>query len=253
MPKCAVLALQGGRADKPEFRVGGSGDYPFAFVATDKRERQRSAKLEKTVAQQTAAKRAKTRSTGLRVVVAAVLVLAVLFGVSQFMGDDNDDDTAATDETESTTDSTPIDPAEADFTNPELAEEVLAREAPTPEPPPADTAADALETSTLIEGEGDGVAAGDTISAHYVGVLADGTAFDESWSRGETITVTVGQGQVIPGWDEGLIGAKIGERRHLVIGSDNAYGPQGSPPAIPANAPLAFDVDIVDIQPAAGG
>jgi peptidylprolyl isomerase len=218
-------------------------------VATDKRERQRAARLEKTYAEQTAAKRARTRNTGLRVVIAAVVVLAVLFGVSQLVGDDNDD--AATSDEDSTA-STPIDQSEAEFTNPELAEDVLGREAPTPEPPPADTAADALEASTLIEGEGEGAASGDMITAHYVGVLSDGTVFDESWSRGQTIPVTLGTGGVIAGWDEGLVGAKIGERRHLVIGSDNAYGAQGSPPAIPANAPLAFDVDIVDIQPGTG-
>jgi peptidylprolyl isomerase len=217
-------------------------------VATDKRERQRAARLEKTVAEQTAAKRARTRGTGLRVVVAALVVLAVLFGVSQLMGDDDD---TATEDSDST-DSTPIDPSEGEFTNPEVAEEVLAREAPTPAPPPADTAAGALEMSTITEGEGDGAAAGDTIVAHYVGVLSDGTTFDESWSRGQPITVTVGTGQVITGWDEGLIGAKIGERRHLLIGSDKAYGANGSPPDIPPNAPLAFDVDVVDIVPGEG-
>lgn len=184
-------------------------------------------------------------------VIAAVLVLAVLFGVSQLMGDDNEGGDAATSDEDSTT-STPIDQSEAEFTNPELAEEVLAREAPTTAPPPADTAADALEVTTVIEGEGDGAAAGDIVTAHYVGVLSDGTVFDESWSTGQTIPVTLGTGGVIPGWDEGLVGAKIGERRHLVIGSDNAYGAQGRPPAIPANAPLAFDVDIVDIQPSSG-
>ena len=82
-------------------------------------------------------------------------------------------------------------------------------------------------------------------------MLSDGTQFDESWSGGEPFPVTIGTGQVIPGWDQGLIGVKIGERRHLVIGADNAYGAAGSGP-IPPNAPLAFDVDVVDIQPAAG-
>jgi FKBP-type peptidyl-prolyl cis-trans isomerase len=197
------------------------------------------------VAEATAAKRERRRGTAIRIAVAAVVVLGVLFGVSQLMGDDEDStETSGDDATSETT--TP------DYVNPELAEEVIGREAPTPEPPPADTAADALDASTVIEGEGEGAQAGDTITVHYVGVLSDGTEFDESWSRGQPFPVTLGQGQVIPGWDEGLIGAKIGERRHLVIGADNAYGAQGSPPAIPANAPLAFDVDVVDIQPAAG-
>ena len=202
------------------------------------------------MAEATAAKRERRRGTAIRIAVAAVVVLGVLFGVSQLMGDDEDSTETSGDD--ATSESTTPETTTPEFVNPELAEEVLGREPPTPEPPPADTAADALDASTLIEGEGEGAQAGDTITVHYSGVLADGTEFDESWSRGQPFPVTLGQGQVIPGWDEGLIGAKVGERRHLVIGADNAYGAQGSPPAIPANAPLAFDVDVVDIQPAAG-
>ena len=203
-----------------------------------------------------AARRAKTRRTTVRVVVGAVVVLALLFGWSALMGGDDDgDDTATTDETtdeaaadETTTTSAP------DYSNPELAEEVLGREPPDPEPPPADTAADALEIETLTEGEGTGAAAGDIVVAHYVGKTPDGEVFDESWGRGEPMTLPapLGQGGVIPGWDEGLVGAKVGERRRLVIGSENAYGAEGTPDgAIPPNSPLAFEVDIVDIQPAA--
>jgi peptidylprolyl isomerase len=208
------------------------------------------------VAQATAAKRARRRGNGIRIAVATVVVLGVLFGATLLMGDDNDGttetsgDDASTETTaadESTTDTT------AAYTNPELAEEVLAREPPAPEPPPADTAVDALEATTLIEGEGEGAQAGDTVTVHYAGMLSDGTQFDESWSTGQPFPVTLGQGAVIPGWDEGLIGAKVGERRHLLIGSDNAYGPEGRPPTIPPAAPLAFDVDIIDIQPAAAG
>jgi FKBP-type peptidyl-prolyl cis-trans isomerase FkpA len=208
-------------------------------VGTEKRERQRAARLDKISAQATAAKREKTRGTAIRIAVAAVVVLGVLFGVSQLMGDDDSDTETSSDTT------TP------GYTNPELAEQVLAREAPAPQPPPADTAATALESSTLIEGEGEGAQAGDLVTVHYAGVLSDGTPFDDSWSRGEPFPVTLGAGEVITGWDQGLVGVKIGERRHLVIGADNAYGASGSG-SIPPNAPLAFDVDVVDIQPAAG-
>jgi peptidylprolyl isomerase len=209
------------------------------------------------VAQATAAKRARRRGTGIRIAVGAVLVLVVLFGVTWLMGDDDDGTTEtsgdATSETTAADDSATETTAPPEYTNPDLADEVLAREPPVPEPPPADTAADALETATLIEGEGEGAQAGDTLTVHYAGVLSDGTEFDESWSGGQPFPVTLGQGAVIAGWDQGLIGAKIGERRHLVIGSDNAYGPEGRPPTIPAAAPLAFDVDVIDIQPAAAG
>jgi hypothetical protein len=234
-------------------RPSGAGEYPPHLVGTEKRERQKSARLDKLVAEATAAKREKTKHNALRIGVAAVVVILVLFGVSQLMGndDDGDSDVATEDEAADTTLPPTTEPPE--YTNPVLAEEVLGRDAPTPEPPPEDTPADALETSAVIDGQGDGAAAGDMVTVHYVGVLPDGTEFDQSWERGEPFTVTLGQGQVIPGWDEGLVGAKIGERRHLVIGSDNAYGPQGSGDVIPPGAPLAFDVDIVDIQPAASG
>ncbi len=221
-------------------------------MGTEKRERQKAARLDKISAQATAAKRDKSRGTAIRIAVAAVVVLAVLFGVSQLMGDDNDsgDDTETAADGDTST--TALDPsATPEYTNPELAEEVLGREPPVPQPPPADTAASALETTTLIEGEGDAAQAGDVVTVHYVGVLSDGTQFDESWSGGQPFPVTLGAGGVIPGWDEGLVGVKVGERRHLVIGSDNAYGAAGQG-TIPPNAPLAFDVDVIDIQPAAG-
>jgi FKBP-type peptidyl-prolyl cis-trans isomerase len=206
------------------------------------------------VAEHTAARRARTRRTAVRVAVAAVLVVGVLFGVTQLMGNDDEPDTATSDTTDTTGPEAPEDPDITDtpeeFSNPELAAEVQARGAPTPTPPPADTAANALETSTLIEGEADGATPDQILTVHYIGYLPDGTVFDQSWERGQPFTFQLGAGRVIKGWDNGLAGAKVGERRHLVIGADNGYGASGSPPAIPPNSPLAFDVDIVDIQPA---
>jgi peptidylprolyl isomerase len=204
------------------------------------------------VAEASAAKRDRNRRTAVRIAVAAVIVLAVLFGVSTLMGDDSEPERAGDTSTETTEPdvSTPETTAPA-YSDPEVAAEVLAREAPDTQPPPADTAKDALVTTTLIEGTGDAaVAASDTVTVMYTGKLSDGTVFDSSWERAEP--ATFGLGEVITGWGQGLVGAKIGERRHLVIGSDLAYGAQGRPPQIPADAPLAFDVDIVDIQPAAG-
>jgi FKBP-type peptidyl-prolyl cis-trans isomerase len=86
-----------------------------------------------------------------------------------------------------------------------------------------------------------------------VGVLSDGTEFDQSWARGQPFPVeNLGQASVNPGWNEGLVGAKIGERRRLEIGANKAYGAAGNPPSIPANAPLAFEIDVVDITKATG-
>ena len=185
---------------------------------------------------------------------ALVLVLAVVIadGVDDATDEFATATTVTTDTTTGPSDTTPPS-TEPSYTNPVLAAEVLARQPPVPQPPPAETAVDVLETTTLIEGDGEGAQAGGTLTVHYVGVLSDSTLFDESWSRGQPFSVTLGQGAVIAGWDAGLVGAKIGERRHLVIGSDNAYGAEGSGGVIPRDAPLAFDVDVIDILPATRG
>jgi peptidylprolyl isomerase len=120
--------------------------------------------------------------------------------------------------------------------------------APDPAPPPADTPADALESTVMVDGAGEPAGDGDTVRVHYVGKLPDGTVFDSSWDR-EPFPVTLGAGQVIAGWEEGLVGAQVGERRRLVIGSDLAYGPEGSGP-IPPGTPLAFEIDVVEITAA---
>jgi peptidylprolyl isomerase len=230
-------------------------------VGTEKRERQRTAREAKTTAQYTAAKRDKTKRTGIRVGIAAAVVLALAFGYSLLTRDDDssDDDTAtAAESTTTAADSSTTTAADSSttvpYSNPELATEVLARQPPVPADAPADTPGNAVDVETLIEGEGEGAKAGDTVTVHYVGVLPDGTQFDESWSGGQTFDVApLGQAQVIDGWNEGLVGAKIGERRRLVLGSDKAYGAAGSPDgAIPPDSPLVFEIDIVDIKPAAG-
>jgi peptidylprolyl isomerase len=224
-------------------------------VGTEKRERQKVGKQARAAAEFTAARKAKTRRTAVRVTVAVVVVLAALFAYSALSGDDDSSDTAS-DETTSTTvaDSTTT---TVTYSNPELAQEVLDREAPDVEPPPEDTPADALEKETLIEGEGDAAAAGDQLMVNYAGVTPDGNQFDSSFQEGrDPLPVQLGQGGVIPGWDQGLVGVKIGERVRLVIGSENAYGAQGNSGAgIPPNSPLAFVVDVVDITPGppAGG
>jgi len=198
-----------------------------------------------------AARRQKTKRTGVRLGIGLVVVLAAAFAYSLLTRDDSSDSTETGDTT--TTAAADATTTTVAYSNPELAAEVLARDPPVPANAADDTPADAVEVNTLIEGQGEGAAAGDTVTVHYVGVLSDGTEFDQSWSRGQPFVVeNLGQASVIPGWNEGLVGAKIGERRRLEIGSDQAYGAAGNPPAIPANAPLAFEIDVVDITKPAG-
>jgi FKBP-type peptidyl-prolyl cis-trans isomerase len=220
-------------------------------VGTEKRERQRLGKQARSEAEQRVAKRQKTKRTGVRLGIGLVIVLAVAFAYSLLTRDDSSDSTETGDTT--TTAAADATTTTVAYSNPDLAADVLAREPPIPANAAADTPADAVQIETLIQGEGEGAAPGDTVTVHYVGVLADGTQFDESWSRGQPFVVeNLGQASVIPGWNEGLVGSKIGERRRLVIGSDKAYGAAGNPPTIPANAPLAFEIDIVDVTKPAG-
>lgn len=118
-----------------------------------------------------------------------------------------------------------------------------------PAPPPADTPPYALEVTTLIEGEGGEAGEGDTVIVHYVGLTADGTVIDSSWSVGQVFPLTdLGDAPVIQGWNSGLIGAREGERLRLVMGAELGYGSQGSGD-IPPGAPLAFEIDVVQVVP----
>ncbi|MAF20530.1 MAG: peptidylprolyl isomerase [Parcubacteria group bacterium] len=106
-----------------------------------------------------------------------------------------------------------------------------------------------LEAVILQEGSGQAVESGNTVSVHYVGVLEDGTKFDSSVDRGQPFSFTVGGGQVIQGWDLGLVGMKIGEIRRLYIPSELGYGAAGAGGgAIPANANLIFEIQLLEIS-----
>ncbi|KIJ31261.1 hypothetical protein M422DRAFT_214367 [Sphaerobolus stellatus SS14] len=87
----------------------------------------------------------------------------------------------------------------------------------------------------------------DQLQMHYTGALIDGTKFDSSLDRGQPFTFYLGAGQVIQGWDQGLLGMCVGEKRRLRIPSDLGYGQRGSPPNIPPGATLVFDVELLDI------
>lgn len=114
--------------------------------------------------------------------------------------------------------------------------------------PPSGAAPTKLVVKDLVVGTGPEAKAGDSVTVNYVGVLyKGGKEFDASWKRKEPFTFVLGKGQVIPGWDKGVAGMKVGGRRELIIPGPLAYGAQGSPPAIPPNAALVFVVDLLGV------
>lgn len=111
-------------------------------------------------------------------------------------------------------------------------------------PPPGD-----LEITDLAVGDGAEATAGSTAVVHYVGVAySSGEEFDASWNRGEPFASPLGAGRVIAGWDQGVVGMKVGGRRKLIVPPDLAYGAQGFPPDIPPNSTLIFDVDLQKVS-----
>lgn len=96
-------------------------------------------------------------------------------------------------------------------------------------------------------GDGDEVSLGDTVSVHYVGTLSNGLEFDSSKKRDTPLEFTVGAGQVIPGWEQGLLGMRVGGERTLVIPPELAYGDRGIGP-IPGGATLLFTIELLEIK-----
>ena len=89
---------------------------------------------------------------------------------------------------------------------------------------------------------------GDKIKVHYRGTLTDGSVFDSSYDRGDPFEFTLGNGQVIKGWDQGLLGMCVGEKRKLRIPAKMGYGERGSPPKIPGGATLVFDTELIAVN-----
>ena len=122
-----------------------------------------------------------------------------------------------------------------------------------PEVPASDEPApDELVIDDVVVGDGAEAVEGSTADVKYVGTFYDsGEEFDSSWSRSpdETIAVPVGAGRVIPGFEQGIEGMKVGGRRTITIPSDLGYGPEGSPPVIPGDATLVFVMDLVEVTP----
>ena len=106
-----------------------------------------------------------------------------------------------------------------------------------------------LELEDLVVGEGEEAAPGRVVEVHYVGVSwSTGQQFDASWDRGDTFKFGLGKGQVIPGWDKGVAGMKVGGRRRITIPPDLAYGKRGAGGVIGPDETLVFVVDLVGVR-----
>jgi FKBP-type peptidyl-prolyl cis-trans isomerase len=104
-----------------------------------------------------------------------------------------------------------------------------------------------LRIEDLRDGTGSAVVSGNTVEVNYIGTLLSGQKFDSSYDRNQTFSFKVGGGEVIEGWDKGLVGMKVGGKRKLTIPASMAYGSQGAG-TIPPNSPLQFEIELVSIK-----
>jgi peptidylprolyl isomerase len=222
-------------------------------VGTEKRERQKANRQQRLLEEQRAARVAAVRRNVVRWVIIAVLAIGAVVLLAWIGGAFSDDEepettvpptTTATEDPETTV---PPTTAAEDATPPATFETPEKPEVEIPDEPPTE-----LQVTTLIEGEGPEAQVGDTVTVHYVGVLSeDGTEFDNSYDRGTPFDVTLGDGNVIQGWEEGLLGVQAGERVQLDIPADLAYGDTGSPPVIEPGDALTFVIDVLAVTPGA--
>jgi peptidylprolyl isomerase len=209
-------------------------------VGTAKRERQkanRQIRLQELAKEQ---RKEKSKRVVLRVVMGVVAFVAVV-GAVAWLGGSDDSPASSTSTTAAGVTTTTIDPNAPTTTAPPK---------PTVSVPGADPTE--LKVTTLREGTGDAAKNGDTLDVHYVGVLSkDGKEFDNSYDRGAPLTLTLGAGQVIQGWEQGLVGVKVGGQYQIDIPAELAYGANGAGESIPPNTGITFVVDIMSITPGA--
>lgn len=113
---------------------------------------------------------------------------------------------------------------------------------------PRSSDAKPLKIEIIKEGMGQGAQVGNTVFVHYVGFLENGTKFDSSLDREKLFSFVIGSGQVIPGWEQGILEMKVGEKRKLTIAPELAYGSEGIGGVIPPNATLIFEVELFQIK-----
>ena len=182
----------------------------------------------------------KPTQTGIATALALVVVIMffILPGLWPFGSAASVSNEAATVEAATTTDTTTT-------TN------TTAQAAPTTMPPVTQPITQLMMKDDVV-GTGAAAAAGDSVTVNYVGSLTNGTVFDASANHGTTgFTFTLGAGQVIKGWDEGIVGMKEGGTRTLLIPASLAYGSQSPAPSIPSNSNLVFQVQLLKVQKAA--
>lgn len=201
-------------------------------MGTEKRERQKANRLQRQIEEERAERVSTMRRTATRfglialIAVVGVVIIAWLGGA--FGGDDDEGDLAVTDE-------------------PDVTTTLAATSIPKPEVELPATIPEDLVVSTLVEGTGPEAASGDSVSVYYVGVLsADGTEFDTNYG-GTPFDVPLGQGLVIQGWDEGLVGVQEGGRYQLDIPANLAYGDTGSGAIIQPGDAITFVVDVLSV------
>ncbi len=187
------------------------------------------------------ARKTKTKRLGLRIGLLVGAVVLLVAGISLFGGGDKTSTPATTTSTVAAGVTTTVDPNAPTTTTPPKPEVSI----------PAEQPVTVLKVTPITEGTGVGAAVGDTVEVHYIGYTsADGVVFDNSYDRGAPISVVLGAGSVIQGWEQGLIGLKVGGRYQIDIPVDLAYGPDAAAQGKPAGA-LSFIVDIMSITPAA--
>lgn len=171
------------------------------------------------------------------IIVLIVILVVILVGgiIIYFSGNKNTDT-----QTQQTTETKNVEKS--------INEQQPEAETKAPENTESATNANGLKIEVLKEGTGTKVTkAGDGISVNYLGTLENGTKFDSSYDRNQPFKFDLGAGQVIKGWDQGLIGMKIGEKRKLTIPPTLGYGSQAMGTKIPANSTLIFEVELLEI------